>query len=190
MHGVRGVLLVVMTSLVLAACGGGSGDGEVRWRDLTWQVPQGWTVFEDEETRFAVANVPLGAERDDDEPRPDGEVFAVFATHRPGVGPADWRDYVAATDGIDLLEETSTEVGGVPATRFELDDTRSGHTRETVVVVPAREIEILAQPVPLDAADADLTAVYDTFADELDAMLGSARFGAPVDGPSRVGGSD
>lgn len=180
MRGARLTLLALVAAL-LAACGGDGGD--LRWRDLTLTVPDGWVVFEEETTRLSLANQPLGADVAEED-RPDGDVVAVFLTHRPGVTPGAWRRQIADA-GATLEVDEATEVGGVPATRLQFRTPAVeglAETRELVVVVPAREVELLAQPVPLPG-DTDAPEVFDRAGPTFDELLASFRWGAPVDGP-------
>jgi hypothetical protein len=174
-------LTVLLVALVASACSGGGGD-TVAWRDARLDLPDGWSVFEDEESRLSISNVPLGADVVEED-RPEGDVVAMFFTHEPGARPADWRELVAAT-GATLEVDEATEVGGVPATRLQFLTPASdglGPTRELVVLVPAREVVILAQPVPLPG-DADAPEVFDRGSPDFDAVLGSVVWGAPYTG--------
>jgi hypothetical protein len=169
---------------VLVGCGGG-GEDEVRWRDLTVAVPEGWVVFEEEPTRLSLANEPLGAQFAEED-RPTGDVVAVFLTHRPGAAPGPWRDQIEAS-GATLEVDEAIEVGGVPATRLQfLTPAAAGtaETRELVVVVPSREVELLAQPVPLPGS-ADGPATFDRALGTFEDLLDSIRWGAPVAPPGR-----
>lgn len=178
----RGCVLLVAL-LVLTGCGGGD-EGTVAWRDLTLELPEGWTVFEEEDTRLSIANAPLGQDVSEEE-RPTGDVVAMFFTHREGTTPTAWREHIAGS-GAELEVDEATEVDGVPATRLQfLTPALPGaaETRELVVVVPSREVELLAQPVPLpDSTDA--AEVFDRQLATFDAVLDSVRWGAPVEAPS------
>ncbi|MEX1162036.1 MAG: hypothetical protein WEB03_00495 [Nitriliruptor sp.] len=171
-------LLVVIASL-LAACGG--DDGMVAWRDLELTVPDGWVVFEEEDSRLSLANQAIGADVAEAD-RPDGDVVAVFLTHRPGVTPGEWRSYIEEV-GATLEVDQPIEVGGVPATRLQFltpGGDGSATTRELVVVVPAREVELLAQPVPLPD-DEQAPATFDRALPTFDELLDSVTWGAPLD---------
>lgn len=171
---------MLVALLALVGCGGGD-DGTVAWRDLTLEVPEGWVVFDEAETRLSLANAPLGPEVSEDD-RPTGDVVAMFFTHQPGVTPAAWREQIEAS-GAELEVDEATEVDGVPATRLQFLTPGlpgAAETRELVVVVPSREVELLAQPVPLpDSTDAP--EVFDRAVERFDEVLGSVRWGAPVD---------
>jgi hypothetical protein len=175
---VRHLVLGVLVAL-LVGCGGGA-DGTVAWRDLSLELPDGWVVFEEEDTRLSVASEPLGAEIDDGE-RPEGDVVAVFLTYEPRTIPDDWRRY-AEERGAVVEEDRSIEVGGVPATRFQLlEESDATTTRELVVVVPARDVVLLAQPVPDGTEPGDLTGLFDAELAAFDELLGSISWGAPVE---------
>lgn len=177
----RSLLLVLV--LVLAGCGRGGADGTVAWRDLTLELPDGWTVFEEGQTLLSIANVPLGAEVSEEE-RPSGDVVAMFLTHRRGVTPGEWRRQIEDS-GATLEVDEAIEVGGVPATRLQFLTPASegaAETRELVVVVPAREVEVLAQPVPLPGSTG-APEVFDRASEAFDGVLASVRWGAPVEAP-------
>ncbi|MEX1178092.1 MAG: hypothetical protein WEB09_06495 [Nitriliruptor sp.] len=164
----------------MVACGGGDSS-RVAWRDLELTVPDGWTVFEEEDTRLSLANQPLGAEIDEDD-LPEGEVVAMFFTHRPGVTPGEWRDHIEET-GATLEVDEATEVGGVPATRLQfLTPSRdvAATNRELVVVVPARGVELLAQPVPLPGDD-DAPGTFDRTVATFDEVIDSISWGVPIE---------
>jgi hypothetical protein len=170
---------VLVVAVLLGACG--RGDAELRWRDLRLTVPDGWVVFEEEASRLSLANQPLGADVEEEQ-RPTGDLVAVFLTHRPGTTPGAWRDQIAAS-GATLEVDEATEVGGVPATRLQFltpAGDGSAETRELVVVVPAREVELLAQPVPLPG-DLEAPAVFDRALPTFEELLSSFSWGAPVD---------
>jgi hypothetical protein len=167
---------------LLAACRGGD-DGRLAWRDLTLVVPEGWTVFEEADTRLSLANQPLGAEVGEDE-RPSGDVVAMFFTHRPGASPGAWRDQIEASGAV-LEVDRAIEVDGVPATRLQFRTPGAdgaADIRELVVVVPAREVELLAQPVPLPGST-DAPEVFDRFVDTFEEVVASVRWGAPLAPP-------
>lgn len=178
----RRVLLLVLAAVAVVASGCGGDDGAVAWRDARMQLPEGWVVFDQEETRLSLANVPLGAEVEE---MPEGDVVAVFLTHEVGAGPNDWREFAEASD-IVVERDEAVEVGGVPATRLQLLDPAGGsgdtRTREMVVVVPSREVVLLAQPLP-SLGDEDVTDVYDRAEASFEELLASIRWGAPVGGP-------
>lgn len=108
-------------------------------------------------------------------------MVAVFLTHRPNVGPGDWRDQIG-TSGAVLEVDEAIEIDGVPATRLQfLTPPRDGaaEIRELVIVVPSRQVELIAQPVPLPGST-DAPATYDRFVATFDEMVASIRWGAPL----------
>ena len=173
-----GLLPLALLVLLLAACG---DDGTVQWRDATLEVPEGWTVFEEEETRLSMANVPLGQDAGlgpDD--RPDGDVVGMFFTHEPGTTPGKWRDFIEGRDDATIESDQAIEIDGVPATQI-LYTHRSGDeiTREMAVVVPAREIEIFVQPVP-EPGDPDGPEMFMRHFETFLEVIDSIEWGAPV----------
>lgn len=181
----RRLVWALLLAVLLAACG---GDGEVRWRDLRLELPDGWVVFEEEDSRLSIANAPLGVGSDIEEIR-DQDVVALFFTHEPDASPDAWRRLIEGVDGAELESDRRIDLGGVPATELVWSQAfGSGQpTREMVIVVPPRQVVVLAQPVPLPG-DTDAPEVFDAHRDVIDGILGSVRWGAPVDGPGTVPG--
>lgn len=177
------LLPLLAVAALLAGCGG--DDSAIEWRDARMQLPDGWVVFEEEDTRLSLSNVPLGPLVEEQGVQPDGDVVAMFFTHEPGAGPPAWREYAEERD-IVIEQDEAIEVGGVPATRFQLLDDGGGGgetlTRELVVVVPSREVVLLAQPVPT-LGDEDVSDVYDRAADTFDDVIDSITWSAPLDRP-------
>lgn len=104
--------------------------------------------------------------------------MAVQFTWEPDTLPDDWRELVALLDGTIEVDET-IELDGVPATRLVYTWTTSEvSTREMVVLVPARGIVILAQPV-LEAGEVDGPQRFLDHADVFADMLARLTFGAP-----------
>lgn len=166
--------------VLLAACGGGDGSGRLEWRGLELTVPDGWVVFENRPTLLSIANAPLGEEAGD----PGERTVAVQFAHR-GSNPqtaADVREFVAEQEG-ELEVDESITVGGRPAHRFVYTfDANGTPTREMVVLVPARQLDILLQPVPRPGQ----TSAPDVFLDfrgRFDELVASIEFGAPPEGP-------
>lgn len=179
---VRRLSAGLLLAVLLAACGG--DDDVLRWRDARMELPEGWVVFEEEESRLSIANVPLGALVEEEE-RPEGDVVAMFFTHQPAAGPGEWRDYADDRD-VEIEVDTAIEVGGVPATRLQLLDPAGGSgdtaVRELVVVVPSRQVVLLAQPVPA-LGDDDVIEVFDRAAETFDEVIASISWGAPLEQP-------
>ena len=174
----RPFLVAVVLAALLAACGG--DPGSVTWRDLTLELPEGWTVFEEADTRLSISNVALGP-GEDGEPGevPEGDAVAMFFTHEPSTAPGDWRTYVEEQDAT-LESDEAIEIDEVPATRLVFSYETAGiPTREMVVVIPARQIVVLAQPVtaPGETDGPDIFLEYvDTFLE----ILHTIDWGAPV----------
>jgi hypothetical protein len=170
-------LAVVVLTLLLVACG---DDGGAQWRDASFEVPEGWSVFEEEETRFSMANEPLGEEFDPDE-RPEGDIVGMFFTHEPGTIPDDWREFVEGRDDAEIESDTAIELDGVPATRI-IYSHRSGEerTREMAVIIPAREIVVFAQPVP-EQGDPSGPDMFMRHLETFNAVLDSIEWGALID---------
>ena len=178
---------LVLMALLLTACGDA---GSVQWRDATVQVPEGWTVFEEEETRLSMSNVQLGQDADiSPDDIPDGDIVAVFFTHEPGTTPGKWREFIEGREDHEIESDQSIEIDGVPATQF-IYRHRSGSemTREMAVVVPAREIEIFAQPVP-EPGDPDGPETFMRHFDTFREVVESIEWGAPLDLQSHGAGA-
>ena len=173
------VVPLVLLALVLMACGDG---GTVEWRDATLEVPEGWTVFEDEETRLSMANVPLGQDADfGPEDRPEGDVVGIFLTHEPGTTPGKWREFIEGREDAEIESDQSIEIDDVPATQIIYSHVSGGErTREMAVVVPAREIEIFAQPVP-EQGDPGGPEMFMRHFDTFLEVIESIRWGVPMD---------
>jgi hypothetical protein len=178
------VLLLVVLSLVLIACGGNQ-PSSVTWRNVTFPMPDGWYVFEEEDTRLSISNADIGPEamrtvQEDPDVEPRNDVVAMFLTYEPRTVPGDWRTYAEQQDATIESDEQIFVGGDVPATRIVFSYvTDEVPLREMVVVIPSRNIVVLAQPVPTfgqqDGPEVFLDHV-DTFIEVLD----EADFGAPV----------
>lgn len=168
---------LVAVLVVLTGCGGGGGP--YPWRDLTLAIPEGWSVFEEADTRLGLSNVAL-AELDQRGDAPSGDVIAVSLMAGPGADPGSWRRD-ASERGITVEEDRATEVGGLPATRFVLlDDTTASPRRELVVLVPSRSLTLIATPVTRQDAS-DGPEVFDRAAPTIEELVASISWGAPVE---------
>jgi len=176
-------LLAVLTcgALLLAACGG--QPSSVTWRNVTIEIPDGWYVFEETDTRLSLSNAEIGPEaiRSADDV-PDEDVVAIFLTYEPATVPDDWRRYTEQQDAT-LEEDEAIILGdGVPATRLVFDYVTGGiPLREMVVVIPSHGIVALAQPVP-SLGRTDGPDVFLEYRDRFDDVLESATFGPPAGG--------
>lgn len=167
-------LLAVVLAVLFGACDRGGG-AERTWRDLHVTLPPGWSVFEDEPTRFSVADGTLGEEGD----RGSAEAAAFF-THEPQSRPDAWRELVDGALGGTLERDETLRVGGLPATRLVFSHESNGLAmREMVVLVPSRELVILMQPIVI-RSQRDGPEVFDAHLPEFEALLSSIRFGAPT----------
>ncbi len=172
--------LTLLAGVVLAACAGGQ-PSSVTWRNVTFQVPDGWYVFEETDTRLSLSNADIGPEaiRSADDV-PDQDVVAIFLTFEPTTQPADWRAYTEAQDATVEVDEAIQLGDGVPATRIVFDYVTGGvPLREMVVVIPSRGIVALAQPVPR-LGQTDGPDVFLEYRETFDEILESATFGPPV----------
>lgn len=175
------VLVAVLAAcgLLLAACGG--EPSSVRWRNVTFDVPDGWFVFEEADTRLSMSNADIGPEaiRSANDV-PDEDVVAIFFTYEPSASPDDWRRY-AEQQGATVEVDEQIHLGeGVPATRLVFDYvTQDIPMREMVVVIPSRRIVALAQPVPRDGQQ-DGPEIFLDHRDRFDEILESAVFGPPL----------
>lgn len=166
-----------MVVLLLAVACGGASD-EVQWRGLDLTLPEGWVVVENRSNVLTVADAPR--------PQSPGALgdrtVSVQVLHDSGADVEVWRDSVRERDGtVEVDEETS--VGGRPARRLVFTrESNDVTTREMVVLVPSRELEILLQPVARPD-EHDLTQVFLDHRDEFDELLASVTFGAPAEGP-------
>ena len=169
-------ILLVALALLLVACGG--DPSSVTWRNVTFEVPEGWHVFEETDTRLSLLNQPFSPEvirSPDDVPGED--VVAIFFTDEPATVPDDWRRYTEQQDAT-LEEDEAIILGdGVPAPRFVFDYATGGiPLREMVVVIPSRHIVALAQPVPR-LGQQDGPEVFLEHRGSFEEILKSAEFG-------------
>jgi hypothetical protein len=174
-----GILLLL--AVVAVGCDRGNQPSSVEWRNVTVQLPDGWYVFEEADTRLSISNQDIGPEATrDGAPDADEPVVAMFFTYEPTTLPDDWRRYVDQQDATLEVDDRLELDGEVPATRlvfsYVTDDVP---LREMVVVIPSRSIVVLSQPVP-SVGD---TTGPDVFLDHVETfmqVLENASFGAPV----------
>jgi hypothetical protein len=175
----RALIVLALASLMLTGCS--SQDGPLVWRNITVELPEGWVVFERTETTLSIANVPLGSEADGDERvAPDGDVVAMFFSYEPDTLPRDWLEFLAANDAEIETEQQRILTDDVPATQlvYRLTDDITD-TREMVVLIPSRNVVILAQPVRL-AGDPSGPDVFLRYIDTFLGVVDTLTFGAPV----------
>ncbi len=168
-----GSLLLAGLLVALTACGGGV-EGQVEWRDLTLQLPDGWLVDEQASTVLGLTNAVQGEPGD----RGDRQVY-VQMTFEPDTLPDDWRRFVEEQGGR-LEEDADITVDGLPGTRlvfaFTTNDTP---TREMIVLVPSRQIVMLLQPV-VAQGETDGPDRFLRNREVFDRILDSIDFGAPL----------
>ncbi len=170
-------LLVVLASSV-AGCGQA---GDVRWRDVTLELPSGWVVNELDHSRLSIANAPF-PDLDTPVPPPDfvsDLQAAVFFTHEPNASAAAWRDLVAQQRG-SLDEDVRLTIDGAPATRLVFTyDANGTLTREMVLLVPARELVGLFQPITPRFSQ-EGPSLFDRYRPIFEEIVESMDFGAPL----------
>lgn len=185
----RGLVGLLLAALVLAGCGGGNQPSAVEWRNVEMELPDGWYLVEEEETRLSISNrdINIGGEPLTEEeiaagPPDDGEsgTVGMFFTYEPRTTPDDWRDFVEQQDAT-LESDTRIELQGeVPATQIVYSYVTDGvPTREMVTVIPSRAIVVLSAPFP-GPTDEDGPEIFLDYIDDFLGVLESAVFGAPV----------
>jgi hypothetical protein len=176
----RCLAVPLLAILLLASCGGGQ-PSSVTWRNITLPVPDGWYVFEQEETRLSLSNADLGVgEPGVAREQPEGDVVAMHFTYEPRTQPADVRDHLERQDAtIETDRQILLGEDEVPATQIVYAyETGGTPTREMIVVIASRAVVLLAIPVPLPG-ETDAPEVFlrhlETFLD----VLETAEFGQP-----------
>jgi len=173
----RGRPLALFALLVLGLVSCSGADGIVEWRNITFEVPDGWVVLDRTDGLLTIASdeVVEGEGRS----AAGEDVVALYLTYEPGVVPDDWRRYVVE-QGAVLESDDAILVGGdVPATRLVFSSLQDGiAVREMVIIVPSRSIVVLAQPVPRPGT-VDAASVLLEELDTLLAVVVEARYGAP-----------
>jgi hypothetical protein len=183
-HRPRAVLLLVLAVLVgVAGCGTDRQPSSVTWRNVTFPVPDGWYVFEEEDTRLSLSNVDLGPGDGSGEGRaqPEGDVVAMHFTFEPRTQPGDVRDHLRAQEAtIETDRQLLLTDDEIPATQLVYAyETGGTETREMVVVIASRAIVLLAIPVPLPGDD-DAPEVFLRHLETFLEVLEGAEFGSPV----------
>ncbi|MCC5947088.1 MAG: hypothetical protein JJT89_01420 [Nitriliruptoraceae bacterium] len=185
------VSLALVLALVLGACGGGSGSqpSSVEWRNVQMDLPGGWYLVEEEETRLSLSNrdINMGGEPLTDEeiaagPPEDDEsgTVGMFFTFEPNTTPDDWRRFVEQQEATLESDQRIELQGEVPATQLIYAYVTDGvPTREMVTVIPSRQIVVLSAPFP-GPGDEDGPDIFLDYIDEFIGVLESASFGAPV----------
>jgi hypothetical protein len=168
-------------ALLLVACGGASQPSTVEWRNMTIPLPDGWYLFEDEDTRLSISNHDLGPAADGEAgTQPADDVVAMFFTYEPRTIPDDWRDFVEQQDA-ELETDRQLELRDeVPATQLVFSYVTDGTpTREMALVIPSRGVVLLAQPVP-GPGDQDAPEVFLDHLDVFVEVVEAIEFGPPV----------
>lgn len=175
-----GAWRVVLAGLVVVLLAGCGGDPDaVAWRGLDLRLPEAWVVVQQSDDLLYVGNGTSGQEAGEAGDLTVGMQFLVEDT--PTVQA--WRDLVNERDG-EIEVDTAGDLDGIPTSvlQFTLPE-RGGSvpaTRERVIVVTARDLVILAQAVP-ERGQADGPQLFLDDLDEIEAVLDSITFGAPVD---------
>ena len=179
---VRLALLAGLLAVLAAGCGGSNQPSSVEWRNVTFELPDEWYLFEETSDRLSISNQDIGIGDVAGQPNdwPEGDVVAMFFTYEPNTLPADWRDLLARLGAEIETDAPIVLTDEVPATQLIYRyETEGVLTREMVVLIPSRNIVLLAQPVPPIGSD-DVTDVFLAHLDEMMEVLRTARFGAPL----------
>jgi hypothetical protein len=173
-------LLLAALALVLVGCGGSNQPSSVQWRNITVDLPDGWYLFEQEETRLSISSHDIGPEAIRGGELEDGPVVAMFFTYEPGAVPDQWRSYVEQQEGQLESDTQLTLQQEVPATRLIFSyETIGIPMREMVAVIPSRHVVVLAQPVP-NPGDTDAPDVFMDHIETFNQVLESLEFGSPL----------
>jgi hypothetical protein len=176
----RRLAVLLLVAVLVASCGGGQ-PSSVTWRNITFSVPDGWYVFEQEETRLSLSNADLGiGEPGEAREQPEGDVVAMHFTYEPRTRPDDVRDHLERQDAtIESDRQLLLGEDEVPATQIVYAyETGGTATREMVVVIASRAVVLLAIPVPLPG-DTDAPDVFLRHLETFLEVLDSAEFGQP-----------
>jgi len=129
------LLAALLLPALLAGCGGSDA---VEWPGVRIDLPAGWEVLDVAPQRLVLA----------DHLSTEGERGVTITFLRaPGVLPDTWRATVAERGALLESDEAVRIAGDVPATQLVLLDTVQGtQVRETLLVVPSRELVIAITP--------------------------------------------
>ena len=178
-------LLLAALSLLFVACGGGNQPSSVTWRNVTLPMPDGWYVFEDEDTRLSISNADIGPEamrttQEDPDVESRTDVVAMFFTFEPATQPEDWRQFVEQQEGTMHDDESVVLGEETPATQFVFEHVSGGiPLRELVAVIPSRGVVVLAQPVP-SQGQVDGPEVFSDYRATFEQVLETLSFGPPL----------
>ncbi len=174
------IVVLALLAGVLAACGGSDQPDQVEWRNIGIDLPDDWYLFEETDTRLSISNQPLGTSADPAEIAAAEDVVAMFLTYEPDALPRDWREFADQQDATIETDDQLILGEDVPATRLVFAyETNGVPTREMVVVIPSRDVVILAQPVPYQD-DRDGPEVFLRYVDTFMEVVESLELGAPV----------
>jgi hypothetical protein len=176
----RHLAVPLVLALLLTACGG--QPSSVTWRNTTFAVPDGWYVFEEEETRLSLSNADLGVGTPGEaREQPEGDVVAMHFTYEPRTQPDDVRRHLMDQDAtIESDQQILLGDDEIPATQIVYSyETGGTPTREMVVVIASRAIVLLAIPVPLPG-ETDAPEVFLRHLETFLEVLDGAEFGSPV----------
>ena len=173
---------LIVAAALLGACAGEDRQPEtVTWRNITVQVPDGWYVFEEEDTRLSISNADIGPESIHGAgDLPESDVVAMFFTFEPATQPEDWRRFVEQQEGTMQDDESVVLGEETPATRFVFEHVSGGTPlRELVAVIPSRGVVVLAQPVP-SPGQQDGPEVFTDYRATFEQVLETLSFGPPL----------
>lgn len=176
-------LVAVVLSLLLAACsGGGGGAGPLAWRDLDLVVPAGWTVVEQRNNLLQIANKDFRADDVEATPALPQDPQSNDAVAVQFLGQSSSADAIrdlVESEGGEIESDQQIQLDGVPARSITYSwVTNKVPTREQIVLVPSRDLEITLQPVPVQGQQTG-PEVYLEYVEEFQAVLDSIDFGAP-----------
>jgi len=174
-------VLIVGAALLGGCTGQDRQPATVTWRNITVQVPDGWYVFEEEDTRLSISNADIGPEsiRGVDD-LPETDVVAMFFTFEPATQPDDWRRFVEQQEATMQVDESIVLGDETPATWFVFDHVAGAiPMRELVAVIPSRDVVVLAQPVPSLGQD-DGPEVFVEYRETFEQVLETLSFGPPM----------
>lgn len=176
---IRWIAIFVVAALVVSACGTDRQPDAVMWRNIDIAIPDGWYIFEHTSDRLSIANVDLAAYTESGT-APDDDVVAMFFTHEPATLPADWRALLDQRGAHVETDDRIVIADDIPATRLIYAFESAGvPTREMVVLVPSRQVVVLAQPVPRPGQP-DGPEVFLTHLDTFLEVVTSAQYGRPL----------
>jgi hypothetical protein len=154
--------------MLLVGCGGSE---TVEWPGVRFTLPAGWEVLDVAPQRLVLADHLAG----------EGERGVTITFLRaPGALPDTWRATVAERGALLESDEGVRIAGDVPATQLVLLDTVQGTAiRETLLVVPSRELVIAVTPRVV-AGDTDGPELLLGALDDVRAFLDGMELAVPA----------